>query len=151
MVDLVKPQDHCLLSLNSAFSLDEARAMETLLICCSLLVVDSMPSLGRGQFGEREREKKGGVGGLVFDVFWDMAVPAILVSAWQAEIGESKKVIMRLTTSNKDSEKVKEGGNKDLLVTLTAEKFQTLLHGHLLIIISISGSVLWEWSCFRMV
>jgi hypothetical protein len=89
-----------------------------------------MPSLGRGQFGEREREKKGGVGGLVFDVFWDMAVPAILVGAWQAEIGESKKVIMRLTTFNKDSEKVKEGGNKDLLVTLTAEKFQTLLHGH---------------------
>ncbi|CAK9871451.1 unnamed protein product [Sphagnum jensenii] len=55
-------------------------------------------------------------------------LPAILVGAWQAEIGESKKVIMRLTTSNKDSEKVKEGGNKDLLVTLTAEKFQTLLH-----------------------
>jgi len=57
-----------------------------------------------------------------------LQLPAILVSAWQAEIGESKKVIMRLTTSNKDSEKVKEGGNKDLLVTLTAEKFQTLLH-----------------------
>jgi hypothetical protein len=88
-----------------------------------------MPSLGRGKFGEREREKKGGVGGLVFDVFGDMAVPAILVGAWQAEIGESK-VIMRLTTSNKDSKKVKEGGNKDLLVTLTAEKFQTPLHGH---------------------
>ncbi|CAM6043665.1 unnamed protein product [Sphagnum compactum] len=58
----------------------------------------------------------------------DMAVPAILVGAWQAEIGESKKVIMRLTTSNKDSKKVKEGGNKDLLVTLTAEKLQTPLH-----------------------
>jgi hypothetical protein len=59
-----------------------------------------------------------------------MAVPTNLVGAWQAEIRESKKVIMRLTTSNKDSEKVKEGGNKDLLVTLTAEKFQTPLHGH---------------------
>jgi hypothetical protein len=53
-----------------------------------------MSSLGRGKFGEREREKKGGVGGLVFDIFGDMAVPAILVGAWQAEIGESKKVIM---------------------------------------------------------
>ncbi|CAM6008234.1 unnamed protein product [Sphagnum balticum] len=59
-----------------------------------------------------------------------LQLPAILVGAWQAEIGESKKVIMRLTTSNKDKEKVKEGGNKDLLVTLTAEKFQTPLHGH---------------------
>jgi hypothetical protein len=43
--------------------------------------------LGRGKFGEREREKKGGVGGLVFDVFGDMAVPAILVAAWQANWG----------------------------------------------------------------
>ncbi|CAK9216325.1 unnamed protein product [Sphagnum troendelagicum] len=59
-----------------------------------------------------------------------LQLPAILVGAWQAEIGESKKVIMRLTTSKKDSKKVKEGGNKDLLVTLTAEKFQTPLHAH---------------------
>jgi hypothetical protein len=66
--------------------LDEAKVMETLLVCCSLLVVDPMPSLGRGKFGEREGEKK--VGDLVFDVFGDMAVPAILVGAWQAEIGE---------------------------------------------------------------
>ncbi len=126
----MKALDHCLVTVNSASSLAEAKVMETLLVCCSLLVVDPMPSLGRGKFGEREREKKGGVGGLVFDVFGDMAVPAILVGAWQAEIGESKKVIMQLTTSNKDSKKVKEGGNKDLLVTLTAEKFQTPLHGH---------------------
>ncbi|CAK9871851.1 unnamed protein product [Sphagnum jensenii] len=58
-----------------------------------------------------------------------LQLPAILVGAWQAEIGESK-VIMRLTISKKDSKKVKEGGNKDLLVTLTAEKFQTPLHAH---------------------
>ncbi len=56
----MKAPDHCLVTVNSASSLDEAKVMETLLVCSSLLVVDPMPSLGRGKFGEREREKKGG-------------------------------------------------------------------------------------------
>ncbi|KAG6547416.1 hypothetical protein Mapa_010864 [Marchantia paleacea] len=55
-----------------------------------------------------------------------LQIPAMQIGGWQVQVGETKNVIMRLTTTNRVDQK--EETTQDLQLCLTAEKFHLLLH-----------------------